>query len=307
MGRRQTHPAQTGLPMKKKIRFYLRNMVQRVIVRILRLFPFHLRLRMAAALVRSLARFSERDIKTIEANLDLIHPDMPPDRREALKRGVWENIGRNAIELFSARDLQKQADRMQVSGPGIDILRAARAEGRPAILVTGHFGQWECIRIILRNEGMETGGIFRPHPNPYYSADFERALTPNGQPVFPRGLPGMRRIIAYLREGGFIMMLIDQYVRDSPRLDFMGHPANCATSAAELALKYDAVLMPVFGIRCEDGTYDAVFEDPIPPSDPVAMTLRFNERLAARIAEHPTQWLWNYDRWNLRHPGRNKP
>ncbi|MEO0745646.1 MAG: lysophospholipid acyltransferase family protein, partial [Pseudomonadota bacterium] len=83
-----------------------------------------------------------------------------------------------------------------------------------------------------------------------------------------------------------------------PVLQFMGHDAQTAVSAAELALRYKALLIPFYGIRRTDGlSFDCVMEAPIPHSDAETMTQAMNDSLGARIRAHPEQWFWVPRRW----------
>jgi KDO2-lipid IV(A) lauroyltransferase len=81
-------------------------------------------------------------------------------------------------------------------------------------------------------------------------------------------------------------------------LDFVGHPARTSVSAAELALRFDALLVPFYGVRQPDGVgFEAVIEAPIPHSDPITMTQAMNDSLSKRILKNPEQWFWVPRRW----------
>ena len=89
------------------------------------------------------------------------------------------------------------------------------------------------------------------------------------------------------------MLLFDQHVMHAPILDFMGEPARTALSAAELALRYDALLIPFYGIRQPDGlSFQTLLEAPVPHSDAQTMTQAINDSLAAQVAKRPEQWFW---------------
>jgi KDO2-lipid IV(A) lauroyltransferase len=101
-----------------------------------------------------------------------------------------------------------------------------------------------------------------------------------------------------LREGGQGAILIDQYVAQGALLDFLGQLAPTALSAAEMALKYDALLVPIYAERLDNGLdFDVVIEAPIPHSDASRMTQALNDSLAARVRARPAQWLWIHRRW----------
>ena len=69
-------------------------------------------------------------------------------------------------------------------------------------------------------------------------------------------------------------------------------------SAAELALRYGADLIPFYATRRPDGLdFDIELEAPVPHSDPVTMTIQMNQSLEARVRAHPGQWFWIHRRW----------
>jgi KDO2-lipid IV(A) lauroyltransferase len=105
-------------------------------------------------------------------------------------------------------------------------------------------------------------------------------------------------MVRFLRGGGILGLLIDQRMQQGAKLSFFGHEALTALSAAELALKYDALLLPVYAIRQENGLdFDILVESPIPPGPPEAMTQALNDSLEALVRAHPGQWLWIHRRW----------
>ena len=95
-----------------------------------------------------------------------------------------------------------------------------------------------------------------------------------------------------------LVLLFDQHVQGAPALEFLGHPAQTAISAAELALRYKALLIPFYGVRGADGlSFDCVMEAPIAHSDPITMTQAMNDSMSARIRSTPGQWFWVARRW----------
>jgi KDO2-lipid IV(A) lauroyltransferase len=65
-----------------------------------------------------------------------------------------------------------------------------------------------------------------------------------------------------------------------------------------MALKYDCLLVPVYGIRQPDGLhFTLLVEDAIPHGDPAVMTQALNDSLAAQVMARPEQWFWVHRRW----------
>jgi KDO2-lipid IV(A) lauroyltransferase len=94
-------------------------------------------------------------------------------------------------------------------------------------------------------------------------------------------------------------MLMDQRMPHGAPLTFFGHRAWTALSAAEMAVKYDALIMPGYGLRSGPrGTdFEYVFEPAIPHGDPVTMTQAINDSLERQVRAHMDQWLWLHRRW----------
>ena len=186
------------------------------------------------------------------------------------------------------------------TGAGVSALEQAAATGRAVILVTGHYGNYEATRACLVARGYDIGGLYRDMKNPYFNAHYVKTMEAFGGPVFAQGRRGTAGFVRHLKQGGQLVLLFDQHVFGAPQLDFLGEPANTALSAAELALRYDALLIPFYGIRQADGlSFETVLEAPIPHTDALTMTQLLNDSLAARIIADPEQWFWVHRRWRI--------
>jgi KDO2-lipid IV(A) lauroyltransferase len=209
-----------------------------------------------------------------------------------------DSFGRTLIEIFSIDAFHRRAAWTEPAGPGWDALQAALADGKGALLVSGHFGQWEAVRGALKARGIEVGALYRPVKNPWLQRTYVANLTEGGAPILPRGRAGMREMVRHLRSGGVFAILLDQYVHGGHPIDFLGQPAPTGLTIAELALKYRVPMIPVYGTRAPDGlTVTLAFEAPIPPSTAEAMTQAAADSLAARVRGDPEQYYWLHRRW----------
>ncbi len=267
--------------------------------------PFDARRRVAgwlmSRLVAPLGDYGAR----IRSNLALVMPGMPESEVAALVRRVPENLGRTLIELYSARDFIARIRDEPLTGPGVEALAEAHRTGRPVLLVTGHIGNYDAIRAALILRGYPVGGLYRPMDNPFFNRHYVAAISAIGTPLFPRGRQGLGDMVRFLRSGGMLGVVLDQHMGDGAALTFMGHEALTALSAAELALRYDALVVPTYGLRRADGGFDLVVEAPVPHSTPEAMTQALNDSLEAVVRTHMDQWLWTHRRWKA--PRRARP
>ena len=291
----RAHPA-------RRLGDFLTNALIVAIIRLALALPYATRVRfvgwVVAKVIGPIAGYRRRAMR----NLAMIWPDQPKARRREIADRCLNNVGRTLIENYSAQEFPERMAAVDPTGPGISALEKAVAEDRPVILVTGHFGNYEATRASLVSRGFDIGGLYRDMKNPYFNAHYVKTMENFGGPVFPQGRKGTAGFVRHLKHGGQLVLLFDQHVYFAPILDFLGEPARTAVSAAELALRYDALLIPFYGIRQDNGLdFDCVLEAPIPPSDPLTMTQALNDSLAARVRAAPEQWFWVHRRWKVEH------
>ena len=228
-----------------------------------------------------------------------VFPGMPRNDRIQMGQAMGRAMGQTLFEIYHNVEFQARQDKFHPTGPGLAALEAARDAGKGALIVSGHFGQWEAVRAVLQARDMETGAIYRRQPNPHYQRRLRAGIEAGGMPILETGRAGTKSLVRHLRGGGFMAILLDEKHAEGTELPFLGHPALTSLAAAELALKYDLPMVPAYGLRRADGeNFDVIFEDPIPHSDAVTMTQAFNDSLSARIRAHPAQWYWLLRRWN---------
>lgn len=263
------------------------------------LLPWNIRVRMMGWVVRRLLAplvgYRDRALR----NLGYIYPDMSEDRKRQIADAVADNAGRTMIENYDVAGLLKRTRDQEITGEGLAAIEAARAEGRPVLMVTAHFANFEVPRAALVNRGFQIGGLYRPLSNPYFNAHYAENMKRLSGPVFAQGNQGTMGLVRHIAKGGFGVLLFDLYHSGGKPLPFLGKPAMTQTSAAEIALRTKALLVPFFAIRRADGvTFDVEIDAPIDHSTPEEMTLEMTRRLEVRIDKHPEQWFWIHRRWS---------
>lgn len=236
--------------------------------------------------------------RRIALNLDHVLPDLPPDEAARLMRAVPENAGRSLIEIYSGDEFKDRVKQSPLTGPGVEPFRAAREAGRPVILVTAHFGNYDAPRAALFAQGYPLAALYRPMRNTRFNDHYVAAISKIGEPVYPADRRGLTALIRHLAKGGIMGILVDVHALDGAPLRFFGKRANTALSAAEWALKYDALMVPIYGIRQPDGLSFVIHLDaPIAHDTPEAMTQALNDSLEVQVRANMDQWFWIHRRW----------
>ena len=280
---------------------YLENLPQRMLKHVTSPMPYLMRGRVGAWCARRVLLNVSHLRDRVMTNLDHVYPDMDQARKHDILIGVANNLGWTVAEILHAKDFLNETDRITVSGEaGFQALKDAQQAGKPAIGVSGHFGPWEAIRSIFKKHGLNSGGIYRPMHNRFTNKDMLEKYEVFGTPMFTKGRSGTRGVVKHLRGGGMLSLVHDQKSNDGLLLDFMGKPASTATVIAELALKFDAPLVPAYAIRSDDKkSITVVFEDPLPHTDAATMAQQLNDSLSARVHAHPDHWYWLHQRWSI--------
>ncbi|MBT3467198.1 MAG: lysophospholipid acyltransferase family protein [Ascidiaceihabitans sp.] len=228
-----------------------------------------------------------------------VFPDMKRSARTKLGQSMGRQMGRTLFEIYHLTEFHTQYHKFETTGPGLDAIKEASVAGKGAIIVSGHFGQWEAIRAVVKMNGLESGAVYRPNKNRHYERRLLAGIKAGGQPILATGRAGTKALVRHIRSGGIVSILMDEKQAEGTGLPFLGHDALTSLSAAQLALKYNLPLIPAYGIRTGDGNeFHVEFEAPIPHTDPVTMTRAFNDSLSARIMANPDQWYWLLRRWD---------
>ena len=271
-----------------------------VFLRCGRVLPFPLRVKIGGALLGFTIAHLKTPRARIARNLQRIFPKTSDRERKDIIKAVSKNFGKSFVEILNNDSSIKYPEFRHASGPGLQALREAQAAGRGAILVSGHFGQWDAARLFLKAEGIEVGAVYRPSNNIYFDRLFVPQIENAGRPAFSSGRRGTLEMVRHVRAGGVVAILLDQHYRDGVELEFMGQPAMTSTAAASMALKYDLPMIPVYCTRRGNSLdIDVEFEAPIPHSNPMEMTQLANDSLTSRVQETPGQWYWLHNRWSM--------
>jgi KDO2-lipid IV(A) lauroyltransferase len=227
-------------------------------------------------------------------------------------RACFENIGRTLAE-FAIAGRRPEELLARVDLEGLVHLRAALAQGRGVLFVSGHCGNWELLGARVTREVPLTN-LARAMANPFVDAEIAaRRVAAGVRTLDARN--AAREVLRTLRRGEAVGVLLDQSALRSERVfvPFLGRPAATNVGLAMLALKSGAPVLPAFSARGADGRHRAWIGEPIPPAAEGGrdermgvMTARYTAAIEAQVRRHPDQWFWVHNRWK-RGPGPGEP
>jgi KDO2-lipid IV(A) lauroyltransferase len=190
-----------------------------------------------------------------------------------------------------------------------DVVRAL-CSGRPVIVLSGHFGNWEMAVSIFGLFGFRMGMVARELDNPYLNRWFLRFRKFTGhRPISKRG--GGSEMTALLERRGSIALLGDQDAGPAGYfVDYFGRPASTFKSIALLAMEYKALICVGYARRLDNETlpggwprFELGCEEIVDPLDyDGADALReitqcYTSALERVVRRAPEQYFWVHRRW----------
>lgn len=240
--------------------------------------------------------------KTVMRNLRIAFPEMGEAERQALALAQWDQTGRTFAELAVMDHLTPEGGRVEVVG--MERLHALRDSGKPAVLISGHLANFEVMAAVIMASGVPCQVTYRAANNPYVDALIRQSRERYGIRLFaPKG-DGTRELMAGMKRGDSIALLVDQKYNQGPEVEFFGQPVNASPGAARLALKFDTVMLPLSVVRLPGVRFRVTAHEPImvnqsedKAADTLAGIQAANRFVEDRVKEHPVDWFWVHKRW----------
>jgi len=241
-------------------------------------------------------------------NLELALGGLPAAARRAIARANFRHLGVTALECCRLFFGPPGAMLGRVRLDGTEHVKSALAEGRGAIYLTAHFGNWELLAASHALAGLPAlNVVVRPLDNPFLDAVLAAGRAGHQMRLIPKraALKGIRLALA---RGECVGILLDQHAgRHGAWVPFFGRPASTSRSLAVLALKTGAPVVPAFIRRLPDGEHQVTLEPAIPlvrtgdrERDVEVNTARFTAAIERQVRECPEQWFWVHRRWKGR-------
>src|SRR5690606_38429750 len=178
--------------------------------------------------------------------LRIAFPDMDAAERDRLAVDQWEQTGRTFAELAVMDRLTPESGRIDIVG--LERLHAVRDSGRPVVLISGHLANFEVMAAVIMAAGVPCQVTYRAANNPYVDALIRQSRERYGIKLFaPKG-DGTRELMAGMKRGESIALLVDQKYSQGPAVESFGQPGNASPGAARTARKCGTVTQPLSAV-----------------------------------------------------------
>jgi len=245
-----------------------------------------------------------RSKKIVFKNIEIGLGQIQEDKRKEIVNGMWNNIGRTFSEYIFLNKLNSHSKNF-IKLNGYKYLEEIKNDNTPVVFVSGHFGNFELMAMLLQKSGVKLAAIYRPLNNFFLNPVMEylrlKYICSN---EIPKGRSGTREVLKKIKDGFSIALMVDQRVGEGIKANFFNKPALTTTIPAQLALRYNCKIVPVYLERKENTNFDMTIYKPLEiektenyEDDIKNITLKINKKIEEMILVNPKQWLWSHNRW----------
>jgi KDO2-lipid IV(A) lauroyltransferase len=242
-------------------------------------------------------------------NLDFVYSDtITDDEKYNIIKNTYKNLVYNLYEFIENQTLDLDGFEKKITLKNEKVIINAIKSKRKIILITAHYGNWEYGNTFFPLRYLPTTMVGRPMNNKYLNEELNKTRTRNNTQMLTKREAG-RGLVKAIKAGRVLGFVIDQHNGDGIDVEFLGHKVMQADVASRLAVKFDALIIPLFFNMEEFGKYTAQFYEAIDHrsianEDKIKELTQVQADIMSRhILNKPEQWFWQHKRFKHYHKG----
>ncbi len=247
-----------------------------------------------------------RSSQITKKNIKIGLGELDQYKENQIIQSMWSNIGRTFAEYVFLKDFRlNKTNPKHIIINGAHYLDQIKKNHESVIFYSAHFANFELMAMELDKYGIKCAAIYRPLNNFFLNPVMEylrmKYICPN---QIPKGRKGMKEVVNKIKNGYSIALMVDQRLSEGPRIPFFGKPAHTTTIPAQIAIKYNCKLVPIFIERKNSINFEMTIYEPYKiektesdEEDIKNITLKINKIIEKMIIKNPMQWIWSHNRW----------
>jgi Kdo2-lipid IVA lauroyltransferase/acyltransferase len=247
--------------------------------------------------------------RVVQGNLLNAFPDLGQSEIDNITVSTYQRLGETLFEFLALPGWDSAEITNRVVGLDIAELKELHDQGRGAILMTGHFGNWELLGAAVAAAGIPIQVVARTQTNPWSDRLQNRIREQSGLRVL-KAETSVRDIVKAVRRGEFVAMLPDVDAgTDGVFVDFLGRQASTPRGVAYFAWKLGCPIVTRFARSDGNGRYHIIDTGNIVPDADQdeqtavhSLTTAMLANLETAVRSQPDHYLWLHRRWKSRPP-----
>ncbi len=247
--------------------------------------------------------------RAIEDNLRAVVPEASSRELSRLALATYRSYARDVADLMAGVWASPAESASMFAPRGVETFHRVRERGRGALIVTGHFGNWELGGLLMRDLGVPLDVVAMPEADERVNRMRHMFRQQMGIETIEvrQSLDTALQIRQRLAQNRAIALLMDRHVdRDRVEVQLFGRRAFFLRTPALLSYLTGAPLVPCFIVRNGPRRFDVIAEDAIEvdhtlPRDRGVQQVaqRFATVLERQIRRRPECWYQFYPYWKM--------
>ncbi|HAC70847.1 lipid A biosynthesis acyltransferase [Aliarcobacter skirrowii] len=250
-------------------------------------------------------KVDKKHLKIARANIDLVFKDsLTKSRKEEIIYNSYKSLCFNMYEHIENQRVNKEILFSKANILNKEIIEKAFKDNRKIIYITAHYGGWEITLPYIAMMFGEIAVVNRRMDNPHIQKKYEIGRSKNRITMLEKKSAAKGMLTAF-KENKSIAVVIDQHIGSGIDIEFLGQKVKATDSTARVALKFDAIIIPIFTVNngfrdwtievqepIDVKTYEFKSEDKIKE-----LTQIQNDIVSNQILKKPDFWLWQHKRF----------
>ncbi len=244
-------------------------------------------------------------------NLRAAFPDKSEVEIDKILAGVWDNLGRIAVEFahldeFCVEGASRQTPDVITHAPeAAERYRRMLEGGKPMLGFGAHLANWELPAVVAKALVPQSAVLYRrPNIRPISDVIVKLRAPLMGELV-ATGIDAPVKLARLLESGTHVGMLVDQHFSKGVDVIFFGRRCRANPLIAMIARQTECPIYGLHVVRKPDGnSFSVEITDPIDPVRDTDGRVEIKGTMQTItfvvegwIREHPEQWLWLHRRW----------
>lgn len=290
----------------KKIQHYIEYTALVIFMFLLHLLPINFARKIGLVLADIAFVFVPIRKKHIIESLTIAFPNKTSSEIISIAKDVYKQFTNTIVEIMFLKKMSKQQLKETINFENLYLIEDAKKNGKGAILLSAHFGNWELLAISF-GQRYPLSVIVAQQENLLVDKMIDDIRSGKGYKTIYKDNMAFKWVLKALKRNEFVAILADQDAgRQGVFVPFFARQASTAKGPAIFALRSDCKIYTSFCVRQPNGKYVATFQEIEKPNtaneekDVEIIMTKYSEILQKNIDKNPSSWFWFHRRWKTK-------